>query len=130
MVRKDDWNDFSFFEFTKARFMAQEVIYSGEVSVCTWEKGEIRKKQNSSPNLINYKWLIKRSKYIKFHQIFIDTRKVNLAVNMISERLVDKEKNRKLAYLTWFSIIQTWRIYFNSVNICNQVNYFNWIAYF
>ena len=26
MVRKDAWNDFNFFEFTKARFMAQDVI--------------------------------------------------------------------------------------------------------
>ena len=41
MVRKDDWNDFNFFEFTKARFMAQDVIYSEESSMCTWEKGEI-----------------------------------------------------------------------------------------
>ena len=41
MVRKDDWNDFNFFEFTKARFMAQDVIYSGEGSVCTWEEVEI-----------------------------------------------------------------------------------------
>ena len=41
VVRKEDWNDFNFFEFTKARFMAQDVIYSGEGSVCTWEKGEI-----------------------------------------------------------------------------------------
>ena len=30
MVRKDTWNDFYFFEFTKARFMAQDVIYPGE----------------------------------------------------------------------------------------------------
>ena len=30
MVRKDAWNDFNFFEFTKARFMAQDVIYPGE----------------------------------------------------------------------------------------------------
>ena len=37
MIRKDDWNDFNFFEFTKARFMAQDVIYPGEGSVCTWE---------------------------------------------------------------------------------------------
>ena len=35
VVRKDDWNDFNFFEFTKTRFMAQDVIYSGEVSMCT-----------------------------------------------------------------------------------------------
>ena len=35
VVRKDDWNDFNFFEFTKTRFMAQDVIYSGEGSVCT-----------------------------------------------------------------------------------------------
>ena len=39
MFRKDAWNDFDFSEFTKARFMAQDVIYPGEGSVCTWEKG-------------------------------------------------------------------------------------------
>ena len=41
MVRKDAWNDFNFFEFTKARFMAQDVTYPGEASVCTREKGEL-----------------------------------------------------------------------------------------
>ena len=43
MVRKDAWNDFNFFffEFTKARFMAQDVIYPGEGSICASEKGEI-----------------------------------------------------------------------------------------
>ena len=41
MVRKDDWDDFYFFEFTKTSFMAQDVIYSGEGSVCTLEKGEV-----------------------------------------------------------------------------------------
>ena len=41
MVRKDAWNDLNCFEFTKARFMAQDVIYPGEGSVCTLEKGEI-----------------------------------------------------------------------------------------
>ena len=41
MVRKDAWNDFSFFEFTKARFMSQDVIYPGEGSMCTGEKEEI-----------------------------------------------------------------------------------------
>ena len=41
MVRKDAWNDFNFFEFTKAVFIAQDVIYSGEGSVCAGEKGEI-----------------------------------------------------------------------------------------
>ena len=41
MVRKDVWNDFIFFEFTKARFMAQDLIYPGEGSVNTSEKGEI-----------------------------------------------------------------------------------------
>ena len=41
MFRKDAWNDFNFFEFTKARFIAQDEIYPGEVSVCAWEKGEI-----------------------------------------------------------------------------------------
>ena len=30
-----------FLKFTNARFMAQDVICPGEVSVCTWEKGEI-----------------------------------------------------------------------------------------
>ena len=41
MIRKDAWDDFNFFEFTKSRFMAQDVIYPGEGSVCTWEEGEI-----------------------------------------------------------------------------------------
>ena len=41
MSRKDAWDDFNFFEFTKARFMAQDVIYPGEGSVCISEKGEI-----------------------------------------------------------------------------------------
>ena len=41
VVRKDAWNDFYFFEFTKASFMAQDVIYPGEGSMCAWEKGEI-----------------------------------------------------------------------------------------
>ena len=41
MIRKDAWDDFSFFEFTKARFMAQDVIYPGEGFMSTWEKGEI-----------------------------------------------------------------------------------------
>ena len=33
MVRKDAGNDFNFFEFTKARFMAQNVIYPRESSM-------------------------------------------------------------------------------------------------
>ena len=41
MIRKDAWNDFNFFEFAKARFMAQDEIYPREGSMCTWEKGEI-----------------------------------------------------------------------------------------
>ena len=41
MVRKDACNDFNFFEVTKALFMAQDVIYPGEGSMHTWEKGEI-----------------------------------------------------------------------------------------
>ena len=41
MVRKDAWNDFYFFEFTNASFMAQDVIYPGEGSMCTLEKVEI-----------------------------------------------------------------------------------------
>jgi len=28
------WDDFYFFEFTKASFMAQDVIYPGEGSMC------------------------------------------------------------------------------------------------
>ena len=31
---EDAWNDFSFSEFSRARFMAQAVIYPGEGSVC------------------------------------------------------------------------------------------------
>ena len=42
VIRKDAWNDFNFFEFTKARFMAQDMIYPGEGSVCAWENGEIQ----------------------------------------------------------------------------------------
>jgi len=30
VIRKDARNDFNFFEVTKARFMAQDVIYPGE----------------------------------------------------------------------------------------------------
>ena len=41
MTGKDAWNDFKFFEFNKAGFMAQDVIYPGEGSMCAWEKGEI-----------------------------------------------------------------------------------------
>ena len=41
MVRKMIGMLSIFFEFTKARFMAQDMIYSGEGSVCTGEKGEI-----------------------------------------------------------------------------------------
>ena len=35
VVIKDAWTDFNFFEFTKARFMAQDVIYPAEGSMCT-----------------------------------------------------------------------------------------------
>ena len=34
VVRKDAWNYVYFFEFTKASFMAQDVIYPGEGSMC------------------------------------------------------------------------------------------------
>jgi len=45
VVRKDAWNDFNFFEFTKARFMAQDVISPGEGSMCnTGIPQETRKK--------------------------------------------------------------------------------------
>ena len=40
MIRKDAWNDLNFFEFTKARFMAQDVNYHGEGSMSTWENME------------------------------------------------------------------------------------------
>ena len=40
VVRKDTWNDLNFFEFTKARFMAQDVNYHGEGSMSTWENME------------------------------------------------------------------------------------------
>ena len=53
MVRKDAYNDFNFFEFTKARFMAQDVIYPGEVSVCTLEKGEMHCFRVKCPKDIN-----------------------------------------------------------------------------
>ena len=48
MVRKDDWKDFNFFEFTKTRFMAQDVISSGEGSVCTYMQN--RKKDTDVQN--------------------------------------------------------------------------------
>ena len=41
MIRKDTWKDFNDFKFNKARFVAQDVIYPGKYSMCTWEKGEI-----------------------------------------------------------------------------------------
>ena len=41
MARKDAWTYFNYFEFAKARFMAQDVIYSGEGSMCTCKNGEI-----------------------------------------------------------------------------------------
>ena len=34
VVRQDAWNDFNYYEVTKARFMAQDVIYPGEGSMC------------------------------------------------------------------------------------------------
>ena len=37
MIRKDAWNDLNFLELTKARFMAQDVIYPGNV-LCAVEK--------------------------------------------------------------------------------------------
>ena len=45
---------FSTFEFTKARFMAQDVICPGEGSMCTWEKGEIHYLGVKCPIDINY----------------------------------------------------------------------------
>ena len=41
MVRNDEWHGFNFLEFTKARFMAQDVIDPGEVFTHACEKGEI-----------------------------------------------------------------------------------------
>ena len=40
MIGKDAWDDFNFSEFTKARFMAQVMIYPGEGSMCNWENME------------------------------------------------------------------------------------------
>ena len=39
MVGKDAWYDFSFLKFTKVWFVAQDVVYPGECSMCTWEEG-------------------------------------------------------------------------------------------
>ena len=39
MVRKDACKDLNFLEFTKARFMAQDVIYPGEDFVYASQKG-------------------------------------------------------------------------------------------
>ena len=36
VVRKDAWYDFNFLKFSEAWFVTQDVIYSGECSVCTW----------------------------------------------------------------------------------------------
>ena len=38
MVRKDGWYDFSFLKFTKACFVAQQVINPRECFMCTWEE--------------------------------------------------------------------------------------------
>ena len=51
MVRKDAWNDFDFFEYTKVRFMAQDVIYPGEGSASTWEKGSIQEEDITIINI-------------------------------------------------------------------------------
>ena len=45
---------FQFFEFTKTRFMAQDVIYPGECSVCTYEKAEVHCVGVKCPIDINY----------------------------------------------------------------------------
>ena len=69
MVRKDTWNDFNFFEFIKARFMAQDVIYPEESSVWAWEKGQINnltlhlkqpeKKEMKNPRVSRRKEILK-----------------------------------------------------------------------
>ena len=38
MVGENAWNNFNFFKFTKAWSMAQDVVYPGECSMCTWEE--------------------------------------------------------------------------------------------
>ena len=38
VVREDAWNDFYVFEFTKARFMAQDVIYPREACIISCMK--------------------------------------------------------------------------------------------
>ena len=52
--RKDAWNGLNFFEFAKTRFMAQDVIYPGECSMCTWEKAEVHCVGVKCPMDINY----------------------------------------------------------------------------
>ena len=45
VIRKDVWNDFNFFEFTKARFMTQDMIYPEKVrrfytQITEWRGGD------------------------------------------------------------------------------------------
>ena len=58
MIRKDAGNIFKFFEFTKARFMAQDVIYPGEYSMCTLEKCEIHCFEMKHLLSIRFNWYI------------------------------------------------------------------------
>ena len=42
MVRKDAWYDFNFLKFPEALFVAQDVIYPGQHSICTWGESVFR----------------------------------------------------------------------------------------
>ena len=39
MVREDAWYGFNFLKYTEAWFVAQDVVYPQECSMCTWEEG-------------------------------------------------------------------------------------------
>jgi len=54
VVRKDAWNDFNFFEFTKARFMAQDVIYPGEGSVEPIIQNEVSQKEKHQYSILTH----------------------------------------------------------------------------
>ena len=53
MARKDACSYFRYFEFAKARFMAQDVLYLGDGSMCTSKKGEIHCFQVKCPIDVN-----------------------------------------------------------------------------
>ena len=38
VVREDTWYDLNFLKFSEAWFVAQDIVYTGEYSMCTWEE--------------------------------------------------------------------------------------------